>query len=80
MLLESVSRIAMTASSRRRTRCCRGQVCPEGLYLIDISSFQADKRFFTLLKKAFTWEEVADDPEREVYSREAISLLRLHRK
>ena len=41
---------------------------------------QADKRFFTLLKKEFTWMEVSDNPEREVYSREAISLLRLYRK
>ncbi|KAI0366381.1 hypothetical protein BV20DRAFT_1055672 [Pilatotrama ljubarskyi] len=41
---------------------------------------KADKRFFTLLKKEFTWEEVSDDPQREVYSREAISLLRLFRK
>ncbi|KAI0721925.1 putative methyltransferase-domain-containing protein [Cerioporus squamosus] len=41
---------------------------------------KADKRFFTLLKKEFTWEEVADDPERQVYAREAISLLRLYRK
>ncbi|KAI0356719.1 hypothetical protein OH77DRAFT_227793 [Trametes cingulata] len=41
---------------------------------------KADKRFFTLLKKEFTWAEVSDDPQREVYSREAISLLRLFRK
>ncbi|KAI0676805.1 putative methyltransferase-domain-containing protein [Trametes maxima] len=41
---------------------------------------KADKRFFTLLKKEFTWEEVSDDSEREAYSKEAISLLRLFRK
>ncbi|TFK86434.1 hypothetical protein K466DRAFT_550388 [Polyporus arcularius HHB13444] len=41
---------------------------------------KADRRFFALLKKEFTWEEVADDPEREVYSREAITLLHLYRK
>ena len=41
---------------------------------------QADKRFFNLLKKEFTWEDVTDDPQREVYLREAISLLRLYRK
>ncbi|VDC06214.1 unnamed protein product [Peniophora sp. CBMAI 1063] len=41
---------------------------------------KADKRFFTLLKKYFTWEDVEDNPEREMYSREAISLLRLRRK
>ncbi|KAH9950082.1 putative methyltransferase-domain-containing protein [Amylocystis lapponica] len=41
---------------------------------------KADKRFFTLLKKEFTWTEVEDDPQRAVYSREAISLLRLVRK
>ncbi|TFY56078.1 hypothetical protein EVJ58_g7859 [Rhodofomes roseus] len=41
---------------------------------------KADKRFFTLLKREFTWTEVTDDPDREVYAREAISLLRLTRK
>jgi len=41
---------------------------------------KADKRFFTLLKKEFTWSEVDDDPQKAVYSREAISLLRLVRK
>ncbi|KAH9912709.1 putative methyltransferase-domain-containing protein [Fomitopsis serialis] len=41
---------------------------------------KADKRFFTLLKREFTWAEVTDDPDREVYAREAISLLRLTRK
>ncbi|KAJ7067976.1 putative methyltransferase-domain-containing protein [Mycena amicta] len=40
---------------------------------------KADKRFFTLLKKRFKWTEVDDDPDREIYSREAISLLRLHK-
>ncbi|KAF7313541.1 Protein-lysine N-methyltransferase EFM6 [Mycena chlorophos] len=40
---------------------------------------KADKRFFTLLKKKFRWTEVDDDPNRETYSREAISLLRLHK-
>ncbi|THH33798.1 hypothetical protein EUX98_g462 [Antrodiella citrinella] len=41
---------------------------------------KADKRFFTLLKREFTWSEVADDPNRDVYSRDAISLLKLVRK
>ncbi|GBE79189.1 Protein-lysine N-methyltransferase EFM6 [Sparassis crispa] len=41
---------------------------------------KADKRFFTLLKKEFTWTEVDDNPARDAYSREAISLLRLSRK
>lgn len=41
---------------------------------------KADKRFFTLLKKHFTWLDVTDDPHRERYSRDAISLLRLTRK
>ncbi|CAE6457837.1 unnamed protein product [Rhizoctonia solani] len=40
---------------------------------------KADKRFFGMLKKQFTWEEIADDPEREVYTRQAITLLRLQR-
>ncbi|KAI0347028.1 hypothetical protein BDW22DRAFT_1321329 [Trametopsis cervina] len=38
---------------------------------------KADKRFFTLLKKKFSWLEVDDDPDKPVYSREAITLLRL---
>ncbi|KAG2345145.1 hypothetical protein BDR05DRAFT_909262 [Suillus weaverae] len=38
---------------------------------------KADKRFFTMLKKKFSWEEVEDDPNRENYNREAISLLTL---
>ncbi|KIM83873.1 hypothetical protein PILCRDRAFT_818882 [Piloderma croceum F 1598] len=38
---------------------------------------KADKRFFILLKKKFTWAEVMDSPGREVYSREQISLIRL---
>jgi len=41
---------------------------------------KADKRFFTLLRKVFSWKEVEDDPSRETYGREAISLLTLHRK
>ncbi|KAM5532408.1 hypothetical protein V8D89_013902 [Ganoderma adspersum] len=41
---------------------------------------KADKRFFTLLKKSFIWDPVTDDPQHEVYSRDAISLLRLLRK
>jgi len=41
---------------------------------------KADKRFFALLKKEFAWSEVTDDPAREVYAREAISLLRLVRR
>jgi len=38
---------------------------------------KADKRFFALLKKKFTWTEVMDNPNREVYSRDQIYLLRL---
>ncbi|KAH7916700.1 putative methyltransferase-domain-containing protein [Hygrophoropsis aurantiaca] len=38
---------------------------------------KADKHFFALLKKKFTWKEVADDPSRHIYTREAISLLTL---
>ncbi|KAF9651274.1 S-adenosyl-L-methionine-dependent methyltransferase [Thelephora ganbajun] len=41
---------------------------------------KADKHFFTLLTKEFTWTEVADDVNHETYTREAISLLRLVRK
>ncbi|OJT07341.1 hypothetical protein TRAPUB_1807 [Trametes pubescens] len=41
---------------------------------------KADKRFFTLLKKEFSWEDISDDPQREVYSRDSISLLRLIRR
>jgi hypothetical protein len=41
---------------------------------------KADKRFFALLKKKFTWMEVTDNPDREVYSREQISLLRLTKR
>jgi len=41
---------------------------------------KADKRFFALLKKEFTWNEVTDDVNRETYTREAISLLSLVRK
>ncbi|KAK0490669.1 putative methyltransferase-domain-containing protein [Armillaria novae-zelandiae] len=35
---------------------------------------KADKRFFALLKKKFTWEQVMDDPDREVYNRDSITL------
>jgi len=38
---------------------------------------KADKRFFALLKKKFNWTQVLDDPDREIYNRESISLLRL---
>ncbi|KIM67776.1 hypothetical protein SCLCIDRAFT_1209915 [Scleroderma citrinum Foug A] len=41
---------------------------------------KADKRFFTLLKKYFSWKEIEDDPGRESYNREAISLLLLTKK
>ncbi|KAI9510989.1 putative methyltransferase-domain-containing protein [Russula earlei] len=41
---------------------------------------KADKRFFALLRKHFTWSVVDDDPARERYSREAITLLRLFRR
>ncbi|KAF9534965.1 putative methyltransferase-domain-containing protein [Crepidotus variabilis] len=36
---------------------------------------KADKRFFGMLKKKFTWKEVDDDPHREIYNREAITLV-----
>lgn len=39
---------------------------------------KADKRFFSLLKKKFSWEEV-DDPNRRIYNREAITLLKLQK-
>lgn len=41
---------------------------------------KADKRFFALLKKQFNWREVDDDPNRESYAREAISLLMLTKR
>lgn len=41
---------------------------------------KADKRFFTLLKKQFTWTEVDDNPDQPLYSQQAISLLRLQRR
>ncbi|KAF8528919.1 putative methyltransferase-domain-containing protein [Hysterangium stoloniferum] len=41
---------------------------------------KADKRFFNLLKKEFTWEDVKDDPRREEYCRESIFLYRLLKK
>ncbi|KAF9452143.1 hypothetical protein P691DRAFT_722431 [Macrolepiota fuliginosa MF-IS2] len=40
---------------------------------------KADKRFFSLLKKKFTWAEVMDDPNRGIYNREAITLLSLRK-
>jgi len=30
-----------------------------------------------MLKKKFVWTEVMDDPDRQIYSRDSISLLRL---
>ncbi|KAH9482956.1 Protein-lysine N-methyltransferase EFM6 [Psilocybe cubensis] len=40
---------------------------------------KADKRFFGMLKKHFTWKEarVLDDPNRQIYNREAITLIQL---
>ncbi|KAF8225408.1 hypothetical protein L208DRAFT_1368186 [Tricholoma matsutake] len=38
---------------------------------------KADRRFFVLLKKTFSWKEVTDDPNRQMYNRDGISLLRL---
>ncbi|KAM6495633.1 putative methyltransferase domain containing protein [Amanita muscaria] len=40
---------------------------------------KADKRFFVFLKKHFSWEDVKDDPDKIIYNREAISLLRLYK-
>lgn len=75
----------------------RVHTCTVSLTIVLLS--QADRRFFVLLKKAFTWTEVSlagddhdiirscthvswlvkvlDDPARSIYSRDAISLLRL---
>ncbi|ESK93785.1 hypothetical protein Moror_1065 [Moniliophthora roreri MCA 2997] len=41
---------------------------------------KADKRFFSLLKKKFIWQEIMDDPHRQIYSRESIILIRVTRK
>ncbi|KAJ3936938.1 MAG: putative methyltransferase-domain-containing protein [Lentinula lateritia] len=38
---------------------------------------RADKRFFGLLKKKFTWAEIMDDPNRNIYNRESITLIKL---
>ncbi|THV05435.1 S-adenosyl-L-methionine-dependent methyltransferase [Dendrothele bispora CBS 962.96] len=38
---------------------------------------KADRRFFAMLKKKFTWTQVEDDPNRMIYNREAITLIRL---
>jgi len=38
---------------------------------------KADKRFFDLLRKKFTWKEVSDDSNLRIYNREAITLIRL---
>ncbi|KAJ3743364.1 putative methyltransferase-domain-containing protein [Lentinula detonsa] len=37
----------------------------------------ADKRFFGILRKKFTWQEVTDDPNRNMYNRENITLIKL---
>jgi predicted nicotinamide N-methyase len=41
---------------------------------------KADKRFFTILRKRFSWTQVSDDPDQPIYSRDSISLLRLVKK
>ncbi|KAF5333328.1 hypothetical protein D9611_002251 [Ephemerocybe angulata] len=41
---------------------------------------KADKRFFGILKKKFRWEEVMDDPNRPIYNKEAITLMRLFKR
>jgi len=38
---------------------------------------KADKRFFTILKKKFTWKEVTEDPNHQIYNRDALTLIRL---
>ncbi|KAF8974677.1 putative methyltransferase-domain-containing protein [Flammula alnicola] len=38
---------------------------------------KADKRFFGMLKKKFSWKEVTDDPNRPIYNQEAITLVQL---
>ncbi|KAF8916809.1 putative methyltransferase-domain-containing protein [Mucidula mucida] len=40
---------------------------------------KADKRFFSMLKKKFTWEQVTDDPQREIYNRDSITLVKLRK-
>ncbi|KIJ56579.1 hypothetical protein M422DRAFT_72783 [Sphaerobolus stellatus SS14] len=41
---------------------------------------KADKRFFALLKKEFTWKEVLDDPRHGEYNQEGIFLYHLMKK
>jgi len=38
---------------------------------------KADKRFFAMLKKRFSWKQVLDDPYRHIYNGEAITMIRL---
>ncbi|KAF9468900.1 putative methyltransferase-domain-containing protein [Collybia nuda] len=38
---------------------------------------KADKRFFTILRKKFSWIEVSDDPHRHIYGQDSITLIRL---
>jgi len=38
---------------------------------------KADKRFFSFLRKKFTWKEVTDDSNLHIYNREAITLIQL---
>jgi len=38
---------------------------------------KADKRFFGMLKKKFAWQEVMDDPNRNIYARESVTLIKL---
>lgn len=40
----------------------------------------ADKRFFLLLKKHFTFEHVSDDPHKVKYEREGLHLYSVKRK
>ncbi|KAK1228887.1 Protein-lysine N-methyltransferase efm6 [Marasmius sp. AFHP31] len=41
---------------------------------------KADKRFFAMLKKKFIWTQVDDDPNRPIYERDSIALLRITRR
>ncbi|KAL0580787.1 Protein-lysine N-methyltransferase efm6 [Marasmius crinis-equi] len=41
---------------------------------------KADKRFFALLKKRFVWAQVEDDPNRPIYERDSIALLRISKR
>ncbi|KAF9263672.1 hypothetical protein L218DRAFT_327844 [Marasmius fiardii PR-910] len=41
---------------------------------------KADRRFFTVLRKKFDWTQVSDDPNRPIYERDSIDLLRISKR